>query len=299
MTSTRITVDGRTLTSRLADNATASDLLDQLPLTLRFRAFNRLEKIAKLPRPLTLDGTPGAADPDVDDIGYYAPSGDLVLYSGEAPVAPAPSRSSRGYYPRRSPHDTCSPTDGVSGHARAVQLAARCRGQLTKDKSRALASARALSTGDRGRDPLTSQTVGECGAGDPRSDDQHTAPAHVTILDRPRRTDADRRGRGRAGGATVAGDRPAVAATTSAPSVGRRAPARMRPAGSAASDPAVARMPNTVGKEGDTIRSTSAFGRPGPPPALTAVQRIEGDAPCRSAPSAAAAWRFRPSGSAA
>ena len=83
VTSIRITVEGRTLTARLADNATARDLVDQLPLTLRFRDFNRVEKIAKLPRPLTLDGAPAGADPDVDDIGYYAPSGDLVLYYGD------------------------------------------------------------------------------------------------------------------------------------------------------------------------------------------------------------------------
>ena len=83
MTSIRISVDGRTLTARLADNATARDLLDQLPLTLRFRDFNHVEKIAKLPRPLTLDGAPAGADPDVDDLGYYAPSGDLVLYYGD------------------------------------------------------------------------------------------------------------------------------------------------------------------------------------------------------------------------
>jgi hypothetical protein len=83
VTSILITVDGQTLTARLADNATARDLLDQLPLTLRFRDFNHVEKIAKLPRPLTLDGAPEGADPDVDDIGYYAPSGDLVLYYGD------------------------------------------------------------------------------------------------------------------------------------------------------------------------------------------------------------------------
>jgi hypothetical protein len=83
VTSIRIAVEGRTLTARLDDNATARDLLDQLPLTLRFRDFNRVEKIAKLPRPLTLDGAPAGADPDVDDIGYYAPSGDLVLYYGD------------------------------------------------------------------------------------------------------------------------------------------------------------------------------------------------------------------------
>ncbi len=48
MTPIRITVDGRTHTAQLADNPTARALVDQLPLTLTFRDFNRVEKIAKL-----------------------------------------------------------------------------------------------------------------------------------------------------------------------------------------------------------------------------------------------------------
>jgi hypothetical protein len=83
VTNIRITVDGRTFTAQLADNPTARDLVDQLPLTLRFRDFNRVEKIAELPRPLTMDGVPAGADPEINDIGYYAPSGDLVLYYGD------------------------------------------------------------------------------------------------------------------------------------------------------------------------------------------------------------------------
>jgi hypothetical protein len=53
------------------------------PLTLRFRDFNHVEKIAKLPRPLTMAGVPAGDDPEINDIGYYAPSGDLVLYCGD------------------------------------------------------------------------------------------------------------------------------------------------------------------------------------------------------------------------
>ena len=52
-------------------------------LTLQFRDFNRVEKIAELPRPLTIDGVPAGADPEINDIGYYASSGDLVLYYGD------------------------------------------------------------------------------------------------------------------------------------------------------------------------------------------------------------------------
>ena len=83
MTTIRVTVEGQTRTAQLADNPTARALADQLPLTLNFRDFNRVEKIAKLPRPLTTTGVPAGADPDINDIGYYAPSGDLVFYYGD------------------------------------------------------------------------------------------------------------------------------------------------------------------------------------------------------------------------
>ena len=83
MTDIRITVDDQTFTAQLADHPTARDLVDQIPLTLRFRDFNGVEKIAKLPRPLTMEGVPGGDDPEINDIGYYAPSGDLVLYYGD------------------------------------------------------------------------------------------------------------------------------------------------------------------------------------------------------------------------
>jgi hypothetical protein len=79
----RITVADQTINAKLADNPTARDLTDQLPLTLTFRDFNRVEKIAELPRPLTMDGVPTGDDPDINDIGYYAPSRSLVFYYGD------------------------------------------------------------------------------------------------------------------------------------------------------------------------------------------------------------------------
>ncbi len=63
MTDIRISVNNQTFAAQLADNSTARDLLDQLPLTLRFRDFNRVETIAKLPRPLTMEGVPLATTP--------------------------------------------------------------------------------------------------------------------------------------------------------------------------------------------------------------------------------------------
>jgi hypothetical protein len=83
MTAIRITIAGDAVSAELADNPTARDLAGQLPLTLTFRDFNGVEKIAKLPRPLTMDGVPAGDDPEVADIGYYAPSQDIVFYYGD------------------------------------------------------------------------------------------------------------------------------------------------------------------------------------------------------------------------
>ncbi len=79
----RLTFGDTTLTARLTNDATGLDLLSQLPLTLTFRDFNGVEKIADLPRRLSTDGVPPGADPDVRDIGYYSPSNNLVLYYGD------------------------------------------------------------------------------------------------------------------------------------------------------------------------------------------------------------------------
>ena len=79
-TQIRVIIGDIVLTGRLWDNATARDLIAQLPLTLTFSDFNGLEKIAPLPRKLSMDGVPAGDDPFPRDIGYYAPSGDVVFY---------------------------------------------------------------------------------------------------------------------------------------------------------------------------------------------------------------------------
>ncbi len=76
----RIAFGDTQLTGTLSENATARDLAAQLPLTLSFRDHNSVEKTARLPRELSLDGAPDGHDPTAGDIGYWAPGGDLVLY---------------------------------------------------------------------------------------------------------------------------------------------------------------------------------------------------------------------------
>ena len=78
-----IETGGHRIAAELADNPTAADLAAQLPLTLTFRDLNSVEKIARLPESLTMQGVPEGEDPSIGDIGYYAPSQDLVLYYGD------------------------------------------------------------------------------------------------------------------------------------------------------------------------------------------------------------------------
>ena len=79
----RIIFGDTELAARLYDNATARDLAAHLPLTLTFSDLNNMEKIAPLPRELSLEGAPEGDDPVVGDIGYWAPDGNLVFYYGD------------------------------------------------------------------------------------------------------------------------------------------------------------------------------------------------------------------------
>lgn len=79
----RVIIGDTTLTGRLFDNATARDLASQLPMTLSFEDLHGVEKGAPLPRKLSVDGMPAGDDPQVGDLGYWAPEGNLVLYYGD------------------------------------------------------------------------------------------------------------------------------------------------------------------------------------------------------------------------
>ena len=75
----RVIIGNIVLTGRLFDNATARDLIAQLPLTLTFSDYNSQEKLATLPRKLSMDGVPPGDDPFPGDIVYYAPSVVVVF----------------------------------------------------------------------------------------------------------------------------------------------------------------------------------------------------------------------------
>ncbi|KZX21169.1 cyclophilin-like fold protein [Rathayibacter tanaceti] len=78
-----LTVGDRVVTARLNDTPAARALAEQLPLTLAFDDLNAVEKTAPLASPPSMAGMPSGDDPEVGDIGLWAPSGDLVLYYGD------------------------------------------------------------------------------------------------------------------------------------------------------------------------------------------------------------------------
>lgn len=83
-----ITVGGESLTATLTDSHAGRDLLAQLPVTVDMVDHGGVEKTGSLPQPLSLEGQPDGADPDVGDLGYYAPGHDLVLYYGDQSYFP-------------------------------------------------------------------------------------------------------------------------------------------------------------------------------------------------------------------
>jgi len=83
-----ITLGSQRLGATLDDSAAARDLIAQLPVTVDMVDHGGVEKTGPLPSPLSLDGQPEGADPDVGDVGYYAPGNDLVLYYGDQSYFP-------------------------------------------------------------------------------------------------------------------------------------------------------------------------------------------------------------------
>ena len=84
----QITIGNQRLQATIFDSAAGRDLIAQLPLTIDMVDHGSVEKTGPLPAPLSLDGQPDGADPDVGDVGYYAPGNDLVFYYGDQSYYP-------------------------------------------------------------------------------------------------------------------------------------------------------------------------------------------------------------------
>ena len=83
-----ITIGDRSFAATLHNSSAARDLLAQLPVTVEMTDHGGVEKTGRFPGPLSLEGQPEGADPDMGDLGYYAPGHDLVLYYGDQSYFP-------------------------------------------------------------------------------------------------------------------------------------------------------------------------------------------------------------------
>lgn len=91
----RIVIGETVVTGELWDNAPGRALLQRLPLTVTFSDLNSVEKTARLDPPLPMSGMPDGDDPQPRDIGWYAPTGDVVLYYGDVGYWPGIARIGR------------------------------------------------------------------------------------------------------------------------------------------------------------------------------------------------------------
>ena len=76
----RLNLNGKIIPATLADNPSARDFFALLPLSLTLKDYASTEKISDLPKKLTTQGAPAGFDPDVGDITYYAPWGNLAIF---------------------------------------------------------------------------------------------------------------------------------------------------------------------------------------------------------------------------
>lgn len=75
-----LTINGQVLRATLEDSSAARDFLSLLPLTFDLEDYNATEKVAQLPRKLSTAGSPAGIRPEVGDLTYYAPWGNLAIF---------------------------------------------------------------------------------------------------------------------------------------------------------------------------------------------------------------------------
>ena len=76
----QLEINGHRLQASLDDTPSGRDFYALLPLTLSVEAYADTETIGYLPRKLTTQGAPAGIDPQIGDITYYAPWGNLALF---------------------------------------------------------------------------------------------------------------------------------------------------------------------------------------------------------------------------
>lgn len=68
------------LRATLLDNDTTRDFIPLLPLTLPLSDYAGTEKTSDLPARLSTSDAPAGTDPQIGDVTYYAPWGNLAVF---------------------------------------------------------------------------------------------------------------------------------------------------------------------------------------------------------------------------
>lgn len=76
----KLTFGGNTMIATLYDNPSARDFASMLPLDLTITDFSSNEKIAYLPRKLTVEGNGPFDNERAYDLCYYMPWGNLAMF---------------------------------------------------------------------------------------------------------------------------------------------------------------------------------------------------------------------------
>lgn len=62
------------------NNNAGKSFLELLPLTIKMSDYNNTEKIGKIGNTVNTKGEPASFDPDISDIAYYQPFGNLCFF---------------------------------------------------------------------------------------------------------------------------------------------------------------------------------------------------------------------------
>lgn len=76
----RLIINDQVLSATMEDSIPAREFIAQLPLTLQLEDYAANEKIAQLPRRLSVAGEPEGFTPAAGDIAFYAPWGNLAIF---------------------------------------------------------------------------------------------------------------------------------------------------------------------------------------------------------------------------
>ncbi|MFR9779592.1 cyclophilin-like fold protein [Micromonospora sp. MS34] len=75
-----LAVGGTVIPATLENSQASRDFAALLPLTLTLTDYAGTEKVSNLPTRLSTASSPEGVDPDIGDITYYAPWGNLAIF---------------------------------------------------------------------------------------------------------------------------------------------------------------------------------------------------------------------------